>query len=818
MLFFSSLPSIVKGQLFLRNDLPIRYLLYDSRKGFKSNASVFFAIVSGRRDAHVYIPALYNEGIRQFIIQQGNENLISTLPEANFFVVEDTVTALQGLVVFHRAAFHFPVIGITGSNGKTIVKEWLSMLLSSDYSIVKNPRSFNSQIGVPLSVWEMEENHTLGIFEAGISKPKEMAKLESVIQPNIGVLTNIGTAHDEGFPDRPTKISEKLKLFTCCSHLIFNADDLDLAAQIKATLPKVQLLSWGSENASIIVKRTSGNKSTLLFIEYLGETFSLSIPFIDAASIQNVIHCIAVLLLLKVPYKEIAVRIATLRPLKMRLELKDAINGCFLIDDSYNNDLVGLSTALDFLGQQKQLDSKTLILSDVLESGVDASILYKKIAALAEDKNICKVVGIGPEISKHKASFNMPGKFYENTEAFLEDFDLRETFSKEIILLKGARRFRFEQIARKLSAKVHGTVLEVNLDALIHNLNFYRSKLNPSTKVMVMVKAFAYGSGSAEVANLLQFHKVDYLAVAYADEGVELRKNGVSLPIMVMNPDLQTFEVLSRYNLEPEIYNFKLLHAYSQFVLGLKKPSKIHLKLDTGMHRLGFIENELDALFPLLNSNPLLVVQSVFTHLAGADDSKFNEFSMAQITAFKKMALCLEQALSKSFLKHVLNSAGIIRFPNDQMDMVRLGIGLYGVEATGLAQKQLATVGTLKSVISQIKVVLPGETVGYSRNGKVEIPKKIATVAIGYADGYDRRFGNGVGKMLIDSKLCTVIGNVCMDMCMVDISATDAREGDEVLIFGQDPSILNLAASIDTIPYEILTNVSERVKRIFYTE
>jgi Alr-MurF fusion protein len=820
MFTFRKTEEITKGRVLnFHKDLDIIYLLLDSRKIISASNSVFFAISGKRHDGHRFIHELYNKGVRNFVVENNDSFRISDLPEANIVLVDDAVAALQKIVAFHRTQFSYPVIGITGSNGKTIIKEWLSQLLSKDFNIVRNPKSYNSQTGVPLSVWEMNQQHTLGIFEAGISMPGEMKNLQKVMQPTIGILSNIGTAHDEGFKDRREKISEKLKLFKDAEVLIYCQDHEGVDEEIKIHYPHLKTFTWSQQPDSDIIIRNlvrDGNKSRV-DLSLQDYALSFALPFADNASIENLMHCLALLLYFKVDAEEIQGRIFNLQSVAMRLELKEGINSCYLIDDSYNNDLAGINIALNFLDQQKHKEGKTVILSDVLESGIPEKDLYKKIGTLLKGKEIDRLIAIGPVISRNKDSFEIKSSFYDSTGDFLSRLDSKD-FSEETILVKGARIFEFEKIIQRLQQKVHGTILEVNLDALSHNLNFYRSFLKPHTKVMVMVKAFAYGSGSFEVANLLQFHRVDYLAVAYADEGVALRERGISLPVMVMNPSSQTFDKMVQYNMEPEIYNFKILHEYLDFLTLHAISSKIHIKIDTGMHRLGFEEKDIPELITLLKNNTRITVASIFTHLAGADEEAHNEFTLQQISKFKKIVIPLEDKLGYKTIKHILNSAGVVRFPDSQMDMIRLGIGLYGVEASGLQQGNIETVGTLKTIISQIKEVKAGESIGYSRKGKADKDIKIATIAIGYADGYDRRFSGGKGKVLIKDQLCPIIGNVCMDMSMVDITGIDAREGDEVIVFGRDLPIYKIAEDIGTIPYEILTNVSERVKRVFYTE
>ncbi|HEY8400030.1 MAG TPA: bifunctional UDP-N-acetylmuramoyl-tripeptide:D-alanyl-D-alanine ligase/alanine racemase [Cytophagaceae bacterium] len=819
MLDFQKLGEITQGDIIsYSGNFFIKNIFLDSRKPMASAGSVFFAVKGERHDGHRYIKELYQKGVKQFVVEKHALLNPADFPQANILQVNNSIQALQQVASYHRSLFQLPVIAITGSNGKTIVKEWLSQLLTKDFTIVKSPKSYNSQIGVPLSVWEINKSHNLGIFEAGISQPSEMEKLADILRPTYGVLTNIGTAHDSGFKDRKEKIREKLKLFKDCRMVFYNKDYSGVEEELQKYDCQKFSWSWNGNADMTVMKAGYTGSGTLLKITSPEGSFDLNVPFRDNASLENIIHCIAVLLYFKIDFAEVQNRVRSLQPIAMRLELKEAVNGSYIIDDTYNNDLAGLHMALDFLGQQKQRAKKTLILSDLLESGLEEQEMYKSISEVLKEKGVDRVIGIGPVILKNKNVFPSSATFYASTEDFINSIQ-EKTFEDELILVKGARVFQFEKIIRKLQNKVHGTVLEINLDALSSNLNYYRSRLKPDTKIMVMVKAFAYGSGSNEVASLLEFHRVDYLAVAYADEGVQLRQNGITTPIMVMNPSYQTLENIMHYNLEPEIYSLKIARELQEYMKKNNHPScKIHLKIDSGMHRLGFEKEDLEGLIEWLKQNPQIEVASVFTHLAGADGAEFNDFSKEQVQRFEFMANCIEEVLGYKVIKHALNSAGIVRFPDFQFDMVRLGIGLYGVEANQMEQEKLQTVGTLKTIISQIKRVAPGESVGYSRKGKVEKATTIATIAIGYADGFDRRFSNGKGKVLINNKLCPVIGNVCMDMTMVDITGVNANEGDEVIVFGKDLPIYEIANEIGTISYEILTGVSERVKRVFYTE
>ncbi|WP_101447378.1 bifunctional UDP-N-acetylmuramoyl-tripeptide:D-alanyl-D-alanine ligase/alanine racemase [Pontibacter ramchanderi] len=817
MLTFHQLQAITGGTLVqLQPDSPVVHLLTDSRKLSQPAGTLFFAIRGRHNDGHLYLEQLYKQGVRQFVVEDPTD-LAGLYPEASILQVQSSLEALQAVAAWHRAQFHVPVLGITGSNGKTIVKEWLAQLLSPEELVVKSPRSYNSQIGVPLSVWQLDTNHTFGIFEAGISQLGEMQKLQQIIRPTFGLFTNIGSAHDEGFKDQNQKVAEKMKLFGEVELLFYCLDHKLIHNAVQASgipaftwsrhLPGADLLMLGST--------VSGHK-TIVNYTFRGEQHSLAIPFTDEASVENALHSLAILLQRGTNLTALQDRMDRLQPVAMRLEMKEAINGCYLIDDTYNNDLAGLSIALDLLASQPKRGRRTLILSDLLESGMPEEKLYSEVAALTKAHQVERLIGIGPTIQAHGSKFGGDTAFYASTAEFLEQFNAGQ-FRNEMVLVKGARVFGFEKIVQAFQQKVHGTVLEVNLDALVHNLNHYRSKLASGTKLMVMVKAFAYGSGSFEVANLLQFHRVDYLAVAYVDEGVSLREHGITLPIMVMNPSPDSLAKLHQFSLEPEIYSLELLRDF----LATAQPDtsyKIHLKLDTGMHRLGFTEEDFDELFDLLARHPQVRVVSTFSHLAGADEALHDDFSKMQLQNFRALAAEVEKRLGYTLLKHILNSAGIVRFPEHQLDMVRLGIGLYGVESTGSEQEALQPVSTLKTTISQIKHIRQGETVGYSRKGIADTDKTIATIAIGYADGYDRRFSNGAGEVLIHGRRAPVIGNVCMDMCMVDVTGIPAAVGDEVTVFGPQLTLVELAQRIGTISYELLTNVSTRVKRIFFSE
>jgi len=818
----SQIALIVKGKwLQQKEDAAIEHILLDSRKLLFPDTSLFFALNGPRRTGAGFIKELYERGVRSFIVEEDfAKEDIDQYPAATILLVKDVLEALQLLAIYHRGQFAVPVIGITGSNGKTIVKEWLYQLLEEENDIVRSPKSYNSQIGVPLSVWQMNASNTLGVFEAGISEPGEMEKLEKIIQPTIGVFTNIGEAHSEGFKNIQQKVDEKLKLFINSKLLVYCADYPELNKGVKNLGKKIELFSWSRNDAATlqIISVERSGAPTLIKAIYQQTPIQFTIPFTDEASIENAITCWCVLLYLGIDHKIIEQRMMKLRAVEMRMELKQGINNCSVINDSYSADINSLTIALDFLQQQQQHPKRTLVLSDILQSGKNTAALYKEIASILLQKRIDRFIGIGPEILLHRELFESIGEtnFFSSTDAFRQAFPGLH-FYNETILLKGARVFEFEQISHLLEQQIHQTVLEINLDAVSHNLKQYQQLLNPGIKVMAMVKAFSYGSGSFEIANLLQFHKVDYLAVAYADEGVELRKSGISLPIMVMNAEEATFDVLLQYNLEPELYSFSILKAFREY---LKRSAitnyPVHLKLDTGMHRLGFVQNDIAALCKELKADTTFKIQSVFSHLAASDSAEHDAFTQQQAASFVKSCASLQKEIPYPFIRHIANTSAIHRHKNLQFDMVRLGIGLYGVDGDAHMQQQLKNVTTLKTTISQIKKVKAGESIGYSRKGTLDHDALIATVRIGYADGYPRLLSNAAGKMLVNGELASVIGNVCMDMTMLDVTDAGAKEGDEVIVFGEDLPVSLLSKWAQTIPYEILTGISQRVKRVYF--
>lgn len=815
--------SLVKGSfLQFQQDDKIEQLLTDSRRLVFPETSLFFALYGPRRDGHVFMMDLYNRGMRNFIVYLAVES--KDFPGANIILVKDSLKAMQQLAAYHRQQFDYPVIGITGSNGKTIVKEWLNQLLEDKYHIARSPRSYNSQIGVPLSVWQMNETHELALIEAGISKAGEMQALEEIIRPSLGVFTNIGGAHDEGFKNSETKILEKLLLFENAHALIYPSDEEILNSTIlfwHKAHPGVKLFSFGKKDSAVQVlseKKTAD--TTELKLSYQGKQWPLIVGFVHDAAIQNTLTCITVLLYLGIPPADLPPRLLRLSPVAMRMEIQTGINHCSVINDSYSADISSLKMALDFLSRQQQHPKRTVILSDILESGRLPENLYQEVAVLLKKYKVDRLIAIGEQISANRLLFATASvkeqEFYPSTDAFLSSFQPCE-FGDETILLKGARVFGFERIDKFLSQQVHETLLEVNLEAMAHNLKQYQQLLKPSTRIMAMVKAFSYGSGGFEIARLLEFHKVDYLAVAYADEGVALRNSGIRLPILVMNTEESALDALVEYQLEPVLYSFKMLRAMDKL---LKREAigmfPVHIEMETGMNRLGFSAGEIPELIENL-AHSSFHVQSVFSHLAASEEAQQDAFTQKQFQQYQTMVAQLEHFLPHLFLKHISNSAAVVRNPSLQLDMVRLGIGLYGIDPAASHLLDLKAVGTLRTTIAQIKSITAGETVGYNRRGVADHAMKIATVRLGYADGYPRTLGNGVGKMWYKGQLVPTIGSLCMDMTMLDITGIEsAREGDELIVFGPELPVEKLAQWAGTIPYELLAGISQRVKRIYF--
>lgn len=805
------------------------YLSLDSRQIYEPADTAFFAVRGLHHDGHQFIESLYQKGVREFIVEKSAWNgplaeKANNWNNTSIWVVNNSIETLQHIAQLHRMAFGIPVVAITGSNGKTTCKEWLYALTKAHFQVVRSPKSFNSQIGVPLSVWGIRSQHNLGIFEAGISRMNEMDRLEPIIRPEYGILTHIGEAHGKNFESETAKLLEKLKLFRHTKKLIYRVTT-NTSTIVSETMqllnPACELVGWSTTdpNQSIYVYwKITGKSSQIKFQKRnQSETFlSIHSNLHDEASLENLCHCLIQAHLLGMKSEEIHLAIGGIKPVSMRLEIKEGVRNNQLIDDSYNNDIDGLKLALPLYKRYEE-KKKVLIISDFIETGIEESKLYQNIAQLISNQRIEKIIGIGPQIERNKQYFQQIDT-YPNAETLIESGDLN-TIQNSVILLKGARKYAFEKIVNALETKTHCTQLEINLEALQHNLSYYRKTIGSSNKIMGMVKAQAYGAGAIEISKILQSQGIEYLTVAYTDEGVHLRNNGIYTPIMVMNPQIEEFDKMVSYALEPEIYNFSMLKAIDEYSNNQNKNIKIHIKLDTGMKRLGFEMADIPALMNELNQMPQLWVVSILSHLAASENPKHREFTLHQISQFNQAAQAISNQLGYKPLWHIANSAAIQNYPEAHMDMVRLGISMYGISGNSVEKSNLENVLSLKTYVSQVKSVAKGETVGYGRIGQFEENGKIATLAIGYADGYFRSLGNGQGQFEIKGQLCPTIGSICMDMCMVDVSnITDIKEGDEAIVFGGKIQLGSLAKSAQTIPYEMMTSISSRVKRIYIRE
>ena len=813
-----NITELLKAKRVGMSPAQIDWILTDSRSLCFAEETLFFALKTKRNDGHKYIPELYERGVRNFVVSDLPSHM-EDYANANFLQVPNPLKGLQRLAEKHRELFQVPVIGITGSNGKTVVKEWLYQLLSPEKVITRSPRSYNSQIGVPLSVWLMNESTELGIFEAGISEMREMEALQSIIRPTIGVLTNIGGAHQENFFSLEDKCMEKLALFKDCDVVVYDGDNRLISNCVSRSLFSSREIAWSrtdNERPLFIESIEKGETSTTIQYRYLGMPNQYVIPFIDEASIENSLHCLAVALYLMLSPEKIRERMAGLEQVAMRLEVKEGQNGCILINDSYNSDLASLDIALDFMSRRSEDKGRkrTLILSDLLETGQSSKLLYRQVAELVHNRQVDKIIGVGEEIRSAASRFEIEKYFFRTTEELLVS-DLLAELKNEVILVKGSRSFRFDEVTDRLELKVHETILEINLNALVDNLNHYRSKLKPETKMVCMVKASAYGAGSYEIAKTLQDHRVDYLAVAVADEGSDLRKAGITSSIIIMNPELTAFKTLFDYKLEPEVYSFNLLN---ELIKAAEKEGvtnfPVHIKIDTGMHRLGFAPSDIPELIARLKRQSSVIPRSVFSHLVGSDSTQFDDFTRMQIETFERVSNELQSAFSHKILRHICNTAGIGRYPEAQLDMVRLGLGLYGVDP--FSNSILSNVSTLKTTILQIRNVPKEDSVGYSRKGLLSRDSRIAAIPIGYADGLNRRLGNGNAYCMVNGQKAPYVGNICMDVCMIDVTDIDCKEGDKVIIFGDELPVTVLSDVLGTIPYEILTSVSNRVKRVYF--
>ncbi len=797
----------------------VEEILTDSRRIVRPGGALFVALHGPRHDGHRFIGTLYRQGVRYFLVDHLPENR-NQYSDALFIVVDDTLRALQRLAALHRSRYDHPLIAVTGSNGKTIVKEWIVQALAGEKTVIRSPGSYNSQVGVPLSLWLLDKQYDLAVIEAGISRPGEMEHLEKMIRPTLGILTNIGEAHQEHFRDLGEKLREKLILFRNAEVLIYRGEGwIDEAVRAFFGDEAPRFFTWGSSPAVDleVTEVIREGEETCITTRYRGEEQQAVIPFADEASFENALHVWAMLLVLGCDRARIPQALRALRPVAMRMEIKKGIRDTLLINDYYNSDLQSLTVALEYLRQQDHHGRRTVILSDILQSGRPAGELYREVARRLADHGVTRFIGIGPEITAHRDLFPEGSLFYPGTEAFLESLPTLE-LREEVILLKGARDFRFERISRQLEAQVHQTILQVDLDALVHNLNVYRSLLHPGTRILAMVKAFAYGSGAVEVARALEYQQVDYLAVAYADEGVVLRQAGIRLPVVVMNPEITAFGQMIRHSLEPEIYSLEVLEAFAKEVESAGQHHyPVHLKIDTGMHRLGFLPQETGVLTgALCKADSPLYVRSVFSHLAASEDPRHDAFTQQQITLFRRVAEEVEQALGYPVLKHILNSAGIERFPEAQFDMVRPGLGIYGISAT--LQEHLRNVSSFRSVVIQVKTVPPGGSIGYGRSFVAEKETEVAVVPVGYADGLKRNLSDGKGVLWIKGRKVPIVGKICMDMCMTDVTGLQVSPGEAVEVFGDHISITEVAQRSGTIPYEILASIPARVKRIYVKE
>lgn len=815
--------TLIGARRYGESDGNVRWILTDSRSLCFPEETLFFAIRSERNDGHKYIADLYRRGVRSFVVEVLPPDWQKYYPEANFLKVPFALEALQRLAERHRDEFDIPVVGITGSNGKTVVKEWLYQLLSPSMTVTRSPRSYNSQIGVPLSVWLLSEQSEVGVFEAGISMPGEMKSLRDIIQPTVGVITNLGAAHQENFKSMADKCHEKLRLFHDSKAIVYPYDDEVIRQCVESYDYKGEQIAWSVKNPSVkMFVKSVDKKNTRTTVTYVfnGVEAAYTLPFIDEASVANSIICAAVALHLGLTSDDIAQRMPAIEPVAMRLEVKEGQHGCTLINDSYNSDVNSLDIALDFMNRRPDHEGRrrTLILSDIYQSGEDGDTLYKKVSELAVKRGVQKFIGIGPEISRCADEIMIEEKyFFDDCNSFINS-TVFSSLRDEVILLKGSRKFSFDRLTELLEQKVHETILEVNLNSVVKNLNYFRSYMKPTTKLVCMVKADAYGAGAVEVAKTLQDHRVDYLAVAVADEGVTLRKNGITCNIMIMNPEMTAFKTMFDYKLEPEVYSFRLLDA---LVKAAQKEGitgyPVHIKLDTGMHRLGFDpRSDMDELISRLKHQNAIIPRSVFSHFVGSDSDDFDNFSAMQFRLFDEGSKKLQSAFSHKILRHMDNSAGIEHFPERQLDMCRLGLGLYGIDSRD--NSVLNTVSTLKTTILQIHRVPKEETVGYSRKGVLTRDSVIGAIPIGYADGLNRRLGCGHCYCLVNGQKAPYVGNICMDVAMIDLTGINCKEGDTVEIFGEHLPVTVLSDVLGTIPYEVLTSISNRVKRIYFQD
>lgn len=819
MYTIKQIAEVCGGDLIGTYNASVDQFLIDSRQLLHAEGTIFFALTSNRNDGHSFIPSLVQKGVRAFVVSNPSvitQDVINA--GATFIVVNNTLEALQKFASVHRSKFTIPVIAITGSNGKTMVKEWLYQLLRIDHNICRSPKSYNSQIGVPLSVLNLNTKHTIALFEAGISLPGEMKHLEEIIRPTIGILTSFGEAHDSGFASKSEKLNEKLELFKGCNTSICNIYENEA---LFMTSDKRRITIGRTETCDFILSYVVNDTQCTLKLRSKQEEFTFEIPFIDKASVLNAATCIVTLLHLGKSKEQISERLMLLQPIALRLEVKNATGNSILINDFYNSDIDSIRIAFSFLNQQHRKQRKVLFISDIDQSGRTEEELYKELAKLVKQNGFDSMVGIGACISNYKHLFDLPAKYFPDVTAFLKGYALSaHEYSNASILLKAANRFSFDKISRAMQQKSHDTKLEIDLNKLTHNVNYYRSLLTKDTRLMCMVKAMGYGAGGSEIATTLKHIGVQYLAVAYADEGVELRTSNIDLPIMVMSPEYESLDDIVNFNLEPEIYSLRILEQFIEVLdrLGIQNDYPVHIKIDTGMKRLGFEAQEIDDLIKQLRKFPQVKVKSVFSHLVASDNAALDPFTHQQIHSFESACEKLQVALGYKFIRHICNTGGISRFKQAHYDMVRLGIGMYGFGINTLETSKLENVSALRTRISQIKHVAKNETVGYNRRGVAERDLVIATIPIGYADGFHRSLGNGKAGVYINGSYCKTIGNICMDMCMVDVTDIKCSEGDEVCVFESADQIAALAEAMGTIPYEVLTGISGRVKRVYIQE
>jgi len=814
---FLDISRILKSKIENKDKvLFINYVVYDSRKIIFPEYSLFFAIKTGKDDGHRYIANAYQKGVKAFVIEDTGFPF-TKFPKAQFIIVENSVSAMQQLASYHRKNFDIPVVGITGSNGKTILKEWLYFLLNDSFNIVRSPGSYNSRIGVPLSIFKINKNHNLALIEAGISKRGEMSSLQKIIKPTTGIFTNIGDAHSSGFSTIEEKLNEKLDLFQDSKTIICCGDDIPVLSDLIKRYPDKEIISWSQENNPDskfkITDIDKNNGGAVIHYLWKNNYGKFTIPFKDKVSVRLSITAFLSALVLGADINRISKNITMLSYPEMRMEIKKGIDDCTLINDSYNSDIESIKNALNYISNRENNKTKTLILSDIFQSGYDEKTLFNILKNSIEEAGINKLILVGENIAGLKNIIDKKIQFYsvKNTGELLKNID-NIGFKNELILLKGSRKFKFEKLFEKLSQNYHNTVLETDLEALTHNINIYKSYLNKRTKLMAVIKASGYGAGAVKLANHLQNSGVDYLSVAFINEGIELRKAGIKLPVMVFNPDLDFLSEIVSFKLEPVIYKL------SQFEkIPLDRSLKIHLKFDTGMKRLGFESKDVPKLLNKLERFENLNVVSIFSHLAAANDENSTGFTKVQIRKFIGISNEIKNFLGYKPLMHILNSSGITGFPDYQFDMVRLGAGMHGIDPGHTIQQKLLPVHSLKTIISQIKYVKSGESIGYGRKCIKNHDRIIAIIPVGYADGLLRQAGNSNYMVWVDGNFVPVIADVNMDMSFIDITGLSyIKEGDRVEIFGEHTTITDLAKAGNTIFYEILSRISPRVKRVYF--